>query len=171
MCCQAQSPQCQQCRQIAADERAQWMQQCGAPSGPGPGPAPIDCSNEPQRACCRANTPACNRCQQQAAAERNEWAQQCAGPAPGTPSGPPPSGYCSAEPKKVCCAGATPMCQTCRRDAANELRAWQRVCRQDRVDCSRRPSQVCCRANTPACNSCQQNAQADLDRWQAACRR
>ncbi|GAB4560973.1 MAG: hypothetical protein Tsb0020_08130 [Haliangiales bacterium] len=76
MCCQAQTPQCQSCRQQAATERAQWNQQCQ--STPPPGAPNIDCSKPPQiQPCCKALTPRCRACASEARAKREAYRAQC----------------------------------------------------------------------------------------------
>ena len=171
MCCQAQSPQCNQCRDTAAAERAAWMQACGGPGGPVT--SPINCQREPQRACCRANTPACKQCQREAAAEREQWQRRCDVPPPGRPA----PINCSVEPRRICCEANTAECRQCQQKAATERREWAQRCdgpppggpKPAPINCSVEPKRICCKANTPACQQCQQTADRERMEWQRAC--
>jgi hypothetical protein len=182
-CCQAQTAACQQCRQLAASERAQWLQQCGKPGGSAPPPAtpappaPIDCRQEPQRMCCQAATAGCQQCQREAQAERAQWLQACG--KPGAPATPAPAPIdCRQEPQRMCCQGRTAECRTCRREAQRERDQWLQACGGQApgtpgtpapVDCSQQPQRFCCQAQTAQCQQCRQLAASERAQWVQQC--
>jgi hypothetical protein len=121
MCCAAQSAQCQQCRQNAAAERAQWVQHCGG-GGPAPGKPGLDCSKQPARMCCQAATAECAQCRRDAQDERREWGRLC-----GTGSNPD-AVDCAVRPSRGCCKALTAECTSCQEQAKAELDRWQATC-------------------------------------------
>lgn len=175
VCCQGNTARCRQCRDVAANERAVWEQQCGAQPPPSvPAPPALDCSRMPNRACCQGNSARCRQCRRDAQEERREWRRQCrrgGGPVTTPPRAPgPPPINCTYPPQRMCCQAQTAQCQQCRAEAEAERTRWAEQCQVEQVDCSRRPRpQPCCKALTARCRECQQRSQAEIARWEAQC--
>jgi hypothetical protein len=79
MCCEAQTAECNSCKQKAASDRAAWAQQCQGQNPPAlpPSKPGVDCNQPPGRMCCQAEIEACRSCKREAAAERTAWEREC----------------------------------------------------------------------------------------------
>ena len=77
MCCMAETPECQACRDRADRADKNWQATCG-PAGFAPPDITYDCSKPaPQTPCCRALLPKCTQCVEENRRAAEEYALVC----------------------------------------------------------------------------------------------
>lgn len=116
ICCEALTPNCNECRDRAKKAQAAWAAKCVKATE-----APKDCASPPVADCPSDSTEVARQCREAAIVTLVDWKDRCA-ELEAYPCDKKP-------PQAACCAQAIPSCNGCRDRNRRLMEDWERRCK------------------------------------------